>query len=216
MLARVAELLDALGPFPPGSTRDKKWRTTAQLANQLGLRGVDAVTRLDQVLRQHESEGVARLDNGLPPDRVVRRAKYPDRTTALPLWGSTKHHGQPWSGHRPDRNDPAEQRRPGLVLAEDAPRVFLSHASDDALTALRLAEELAALGICAWRFETEIEQRGFIADCVRIAIAKSDALLGFVTRTSIASLWVLTELHTCLETQKVAALVVDASVVRHK
>jgi hypothetical protein len=61
-----------------------------------------------------------------------------------------------------------------------------------------------------WRFETHIEQRGDIAECVHSAIAESDALLGLVTRTSIASLWVLTELHTSLKMQKTVALVVDA------
>jgi len=46
---------------------------------------------------------------------------------------------------------------------------------------------------------------------VRAAIAEADALVALVTRTSIASLWVLTELHTSLETQKTVALVADAS-----
>ena len=211
LLSRVAERLDALGPFPPGSTRDKKWLTTDQLANALGLFGCDAVALLDRVLRQHEAEGLDRLERGRAPERVVRRAKYPDRTTALPLWGSTKHHGQPWSGHRPDRSDPAEDRPSSLVVPEGAPHVFLSHASDDAPTALRLAQVLSAMQVGSWRFETHIEQRGDIAECVRSAIAEADALVALVTSTSVASLWVLTELHTSLETQKTVALVVDAS-----
>lgn len=88
--------------------------------------------------------------------------------------------------------------------------MFLSHAGDDASTALRLAESLAAMRVGVWRFETHIEQRGDIAECVHSAIAESDALLGLVTRTSIASLWVLTELHTSLKMEKTVALVVDA------
>jgi hypothetical protein len=108
LLSRVATLLDALGPFPPGAKRDEKRRTTDQLANALGLFGHDAVARLDQVLRDHEAGGLERLKIGQRPERVIRRAKYPDRATALPLWGSTKHHGQPWSANRPDRSDPAE------------------------------------------------------------------------------------------------------------
>jgi len=87
LLSRVTALLDALGPFSSGAIRDEKWRTTDQLANELELFGSDAVDFLDQVLRQHEAEGLKRLQMGLPPERVVRRAKYPDRTTALPLWG---------------------------------------------------------------------------------------------------------------------------------
>jgi hypothetical protein len=98
-----------------------------------------------------------------------------------------------------------------LAVPEGAPHVFLSHASDDAPTALRLAEALSAMRVGSWRFETHIDQRGFIAECVRAAIAEADALVALVTRTSIASLWVLTELHTCLETQKGVALVVDVT-----
>jgi TIR domain len=211
LLSRVVRLLDALGRFPAGTTRDKKWRTTDQLANELGLFGCAAVALLDGVLRQHETEGFDRLEIGLVPDRVVRRAKYPDRTTALPLWGSTKHHGQPWRGHRPDRSGPAEDLPSNLAVPEEAPHVFLSHASDDAPTALRLAQALSVMHVGSWRFETHIEQRGDIAECVRTAIADADALVALVTRTSIASLWVLTELHSALETQKAVAFVVDAN-----
>ena len=210
LLSRIAGLLDAIGPFPSGAKRNEKWRTTDQLANELGLFGRDAVARLDHVLRHHEAEGLERLETGLSPERVVRRAKYPDRTTALPLWGSTRHHGQPWSGQRPDRSDPAEDLPSSLAVPEGAPHVFLSHASDDAPTALRLAGALSAMRIGSWRFETHIDQREEIAECVRAAIAEADALVALVTRTSIASLWVLTELHTCLETQRAVALVVDA------
>src|SRR5690349_9116563 len=81
LLSRVATLLDALGPFPPGAKRDEKWRTTDQLANELGLFGRDAVARLDQVLREHEAGGLERLKIGQGPERLIRRAKYPDRTT---------------------------------------------------------------------------------------------------------------------------------------
>jgi hypothetical protein len=89
--------------------------------------------------------------------------------------------------------------------------VFLSHASDDGPTALRLAQALSAMRVGCWRYETHIDQRGDIAKCVRTAIAKANALVALVTRTSIASLWVLTELHTSLQAQTAVALVVDSS-----
>ena len=54
LLLRVARLLDAIGPFPSGATRDEKWRTTDQIANELELYGGDAMARLDQVLRNQE------------------------------------------------------------------------------------------------------------------------------------------------------------------
>ena len=209
LLSRVMTLLDALGPFPPDAKRGEKWRTTDQLASELGLFDRGGVDQLDQVLRSHEADGLERMKIGQEPERIIRRAKYPDRTTALALWGSTRYHGQPWIGHLPYRSDPAADLPAHLAVPHDAPNVFLSHAGDDASKALRLAESLAGVGVGSWRFESQIEQQMDIAECVRDAIAEADALVGLVTRTSIASLWVLTELHTSLKMQKNVALVVD-------
>ncbi len=211
LIKKIAQLLDALGPFLPGATRADKWRTTDQLANELKLFESDAVSSLDQALREHKAQVVERINGGLPPDRLVRRAKYPDRTTVLPLWGSTKHLGQPWAGNRPDRNDPAEDLPSILVVPAGAPKVFLPHTHHDYNVALFLAEELASMSVGAWRFQTEIQQGGDIANSVREALGESDGLVALVTRSSIASLWVLTELHTSLQVQKTVILVVDAN-----
>jgi hypothetical protein len=210
LLERVAALLDSL-PSAPDSTRVDKWRTTDQIANELQLFGWEAVDRLERLLRKHEAQGLELMKNGAEPNRMIRRAKYPDRTTALPLWGSTRNLGQPWSGHRPDRSDPPQDSSARLVVPPESPHVFLSHTHDDAFIALGVAEELAAMTIGSWRFETDIEQRGDIADCVRGAIAEADALVAFVSRSSIASLWVLTELHSALAANKTVILVVDAN-----
>jgi hypothetical protein len=210
LLAAVAALLRKL-PIGRDLPRAAKWRTTEQLANELGLAGRDGFDRLDRVLREHEACCLERLANNLPSQAVIRRAKYPDRTTALPLWGSTEHHGEPWPGHRPDRTDPPDDIPPALVVPDGASHVFLSHTRRDADRSLRLAEALAALGIGCWRFETNIDQRADIADCVRAAIAEATCMMALVTRYSIASLWVLTELHTCLKAGGSVVLVVDAS-----
>jgi hypothetical protein len=209
LLVAVATLLDKL-PFARDMPREAKWRTTEQLANETKLFGHDEVNRLDRVLREHEAHCLDRLANGLAPQALIRRAKYPDRTTALPLWGSAENHGQPWAGHRPDRSDPPDDVPPALVLPDSAPHLFLSHTHQDADRALRLAESLAGIGIGSWRFETHIDQRGDIADCVREAITEAAGMVALVTRQSIASLWVLTELHTCLKAGKPVVLVVDA------
>jgi len=66
------------------------------------------------------------------------------------------------------------------------------------------------MGIGSWRFETHIDQRGDIATCVREAITEAAGVVALVTRYSIASLWVLTELHTCLKAGGTIVLVVDA------
>ena len=165
--------------------------------------------RLDRVLRGHETDCVRRLEAGLPIAALVRRAKYPDRTTALPLWGSVKYHGSPWIGHRSERLDQPDDLLETLAVPNTAPQVFLSHTYHDRDLALELAETLAALEIGAWRFETQIDQRGDIADCVREAVAEAACLVALVTRHSVASLWVLTELHTALTSGQRVALLVD-------
>lgn len=210
LLARVSELLDDLGPFTSATPREDKWRTTEQLAHELELFGSDETDRIDQVLRGHEAECLERLERGLPAEEaVIRRAKYPDRTTALPLWGSVKHLGPPWVGHRPDRTDPPDDVPASLRVRNSAPQVFLSHTHQDVSLALRLAEALAAMEIGSWRFETHIDQRGVIADCVKHAIDETACLVALVTRHSIASLWVLTELQTSLRAGVPVALVVN-------
>lgn len=209
LLAAVAALLRKL-PFGRDVPREAKWRTTEQIANELGLVDRDGLDRLGRVLREHEARCLERLEKNPSTEAVIRRAKYPDRTTALPLWGSAEHHGQPRVGHRPDRTDPADDIPPTLAVPDGAPHVFLSHTHRDASLSLQLAEALAKMRIGSWRFETHIDQRGDIAACVREAVTEAARVVALVTRYSIASLWVLTELHTCLQDGRTIVLVVDA------
>jgi hypothetical protein len=151
------------------------------------------------------------MGRGLAANAVIRRATYPDRTTALPLWGSTKHHGQPWPAQAAaNRVDEPADVQVALQLPEAAPRAFLSYTRQDTHLALCVASDLARMGLRSWMFETHIEQRGPIAACVREAIAAAERCLALVTRDSIASLWVLTELHTALQAGTPVTLVVDA------
>ena len=196
LLEKAAQVLDRLGPFAPGAPRSEKWRTTDALASELGLESAAEIDRLDGVLRAHEADAVALLEADDEPGALVRRAKYPDRTTALPLWGSARWHGQPWRGSR--RTDDPEDEPMSLRTQEGAPTVFLSHTYHDTIRAYSLAESLAALGVRTWRFETRIDQGADIADCVRTAIGDADCVAVLLSGHSIASLWVLTELHTAL------------------
>lgn len=208
LLARAAAHLSGLGPFLSSAPRDRKWRTTEQIAADLGLPG-HAVDQLGRTLRLHEARCLAKLRQGLPSGALVRRAKYPDRTTALPLWGSVDHHGEPWIGLDPNRGDPPDDLPPLLRVPAGSPTVFLSHAQQDADLALSLAGALAELGIGAWRFQTHIDHRQEIAKSVRRAIRAADGVIALVTRSSIVSLWVLTELHTALRHDTAVGLVVD-------
>src|SRR6202011_5026806 len=139
VLVSVADLLRKL-PFGRELAREVKWRTTEQIANELGQFDRAGIDRIDRILHQHEARSLERLEQNLPAEAVIRRAKYPDRTTALPLWGSVEHHGQPWMGHRPDRTDPPDDIPYNLLVPNGAPQVFLSHTRWDAGLSLRVAE----------------------------------------------------------------------------
>lgn len=213
LITELAAILDALGPFRPKARREEKWRTTEQLANDLFDRTEKRVTldSLTDILTRYEVTICNRIAQGLPPDAVIRRATYPDRTTALPLWGSTRHHEQPWAGQAPaNRLDEPIDVPAGLEVPPSAPHVFLSHTRQDTDLALRLARDLARMGLGSWMFEMHIEQRGPIAACVRLAITTAERCLALVTRDSIASLWVLTELHTAMQAGRPITLVIDA------
>jgi hypothetical protein len=196
LLREVTAILDALGPFRDNAPRTEKWRTTEQLAGDVGLATAEGVDRLDGVLLAHEAACLASLDGDPPIEPLVRRAKYPDRTTALALWGSVRWHGPPWTGHT--RTDDPDDEPRSLRVPEGAAGVFLSHTAHDRLLALAIAEAFAKEGIASWRFETDIEYGLDIAQCVRSAIADASAIVAVLTGYSIASLWVLTELHTSL------------------
>lgn len=205
LLAQIAAILDGLGPFRAEARRSDRWRTTEQLAAELQMDSKADFDRVDRVLRGHEVDYVTRLEGGSLPEAVVRRAKYPDRTTALPLWGSVRWHGQPWMGHQKRELPDAQPASLGIPLG--APTIFLSHTSHDRLLAYALAEAMAGHGIQAWRFESGIGFGSDIADAVRAALAEADAIVVLLTGYSIASLWVLTELHTGLEVNQRIAVV---------
>ena len=146
VILRVAKILEDLGPFPKTAPRHQKWRTTEQLANALWHSDAHLhLEELDQLLTQYEAEYRDQLKRGINPVALIRRAVYPDRTTALPLWGATVHHGQPWlSQSSGQRADPPEDFPDLEGVPESAPHVFLSHASGDSSLAGDIARTLAA------------------------------------------------------------------------
>jgi len=212
-IIRIASILDALGPFAKGTPRQLKWRTTEQLANQLWETEAHVNLKpLDELLRQYEATYRERLRKGLEPDALIRRAVYLDRITALPLWGATSHHGQPWLNQSAEqRTDPPDDIPDSWCVPESAPRVFLSHASVDERLAGDVAEALAEVQIGTWMFETNVGYAQIIADCVRDAMKECCCCVALVTRDSIASLWVLTELHNALNVGRPCLLVFDSS-----
>jgi hypothetical protein len=213
IILRVATILGSLGPFATGTPRESKWRTTEQLANALWQSHAHVhITHLDELLTRYEAEYRNRLENGIQPDALIRRAVYPDRTAALPLWGATIHHGQPWLNQPAvHRTDPPDDIPDSRRVPESAPSVFLSHASLDEKLAAIVAEALAAMQIGAWMFETNVGYGQNIASCVRDAMKECSCCIALVTRESIASLWVLTELHNALNVGRPCFLILDAA-----
>jgi hypothetical protein len=142
LLQTIAGILEALGPFTTDTPRHLKWRTTEQLLSALRQLGLNVdLQELDGLLQRYEAEYRGRLTRGLAPNALVRRAVYPDRTTALPLWGATSRHGQPWL------NQPASERIEAAIdipatrrVPASAPRAFLSHASVEEILAASIAK----------------------------------------------------------------------------
>jgi hypothetical protein len=210
---RIATLLEGIAPFSRDTPRHLKWRTTEQLAVELAIPGGDVnLAHYEALLTAYENVYRERLARNLPPAARFRRAVYPDRTTALPLWGATKFHGQPWlSQPLAVRTDQPEDIPATHRVADSAPRVFLSHAALDQVLASSVAESLAAMQIGAWRFESYIKSGDNIAASVKSAITDCCCCLGLLTRESIASLWTLTELHTARALGTPCLLLVDTS-----
>lgn len=213
LILNIAEILEALGPFKKSARRELKWRTTEQLANLLWQSDAHLhLNNLDELLTQYEARYRERLKRGLTPDALIRRAVYPDRTTALPLWGATSHHGHPWLDQPAEqRMDPPDDIPDCQRVPESAPRVFLSHANVDHILAASVATALAAMRIGPWMFETNVGYGQNIANCVRDAMKECCCCIVLVTRDSIASLWVLTELHNALNVGRPCVLVFDCA-----
>lgn len=210
IIAQITTLLDNL---PHEGPREATWRTTDQLTNELVRRGFEVdLDDVDQALTRHEARYRKQLEDGLPAEAYIRRATYPDRRTALALWGSTNVHRAPWpSQPASERLDSPQTLTSATHVDESAPRAFLSHTHNDAVLATAMVSALANMQIGAWMFESDIEYRRPIAKCVRAAIEQCACCVGLLTRTSIASLWVLTELDTALECKKPVLLVIDVA-----
>lgn len=214
ILSSATEILDSLGPFTDASKRSERWRTAKQLSMMISQKLVRFVSpeRLEELLKNVHMNAVERLDKGENPNTPIRRAMRPDLTTTELLWGSTLHLGQVWKGFPRD----LKQDQPGTFyeaadLSIDAPAVFISLSHYDLDRGKELARKLVSLDVNCWLAAINIEFGGDIVEHVREALYECDAIVGFVTRRFICSLWCRTELHTSLSRQSAAYLVLDTS-----
>jgi hypothetical protein len=212
LILQIESVLEGLGEFGEDAPREAKWLTTEQLANRLWSSDASSHLKdLDDLLSRYEAIYRVQLESGLQTEARIRRAVYPDRTTALPLWGLTRRHGQPWLNKPTERRtDPPDDIPDSRRVSASAPHVFLSHSNIDQALGTEVAEALAQMDIGTWMFETNIGHGQNIAGCVRDAIAGCSCCLLLVTRDSIASLWVLTELHNALNIGKRCFLIINS------
>ena len=102
----------------------------------------------------------------------------------------------------PEGDDAAEEdviklsERPGPGLS-----VFVSHASEDARIASRVAMGLRAFDYDTWYDDWELLPGDSIIERIEAAIASTDVLLVFLSRNSVRSAWVQRELSAGLSRQ---------------
>lgn len=214
ILEEAVRILESLGPFEPETKRSDKWRTADQLASEISEKfseDVD-VKRVEDVLRKEHLTAMQAVEAGQVPPALIRRSLRPDLTTAKLLWGSTKHLGPVWSSFPKDKR----QDRPLKFLRTqnlpaNSPRVFLSHGFSDTAVAMKLGNDLLSLNLDVWMAEIHIEYDADIVASVERALHESDALVGFVTKSFMASLWCQTEMQTKLTGGYPSYLVIDTS-----
>ena len=214
ILQEAARILKDLGPFKPETKRSDKWRTADQLAFEISEKFSEDVDgeRVEDVLRQEHLAAMQAVEAGLQPSALIRRAVRPDLTTAKLLWGSTLHLEPVWRGFPKDKRQdkPVESPRTQNLPA-NSPRVFLSHGLSDTTVARKLNDDLLNLNLDVWMAEIHIEYDADIVASVKRALDESDALVGFVTKSFIASLWCQTEMQTKLRSGYPSYLVIDTS-----
>lgn len=214
ILKEAVRILESLGPFQSDTKRSAKWRTADQLASKMSEKfsGYVDPGRVEDILRKQHTAAMKAVEAGEEPSALIRRAMRPDLTTTKLLWGSTRLLGSVWQGFPKDKR----QDTPGKFLRrpeflENCPRVFLSHCHSDTTVAMNLGSDLVNLGIDVWMAEIHINPGEDIVANVRAALDETDALVGLVTRSFIASLWCRTELHTALSSKYASYLVIDTS-----
>jgi hypothetical protein len=190
-LQKLTSYLASLPIVSQGEERDLSWRDAEQILAHWKAQAWEGPTcdadTLDQLL-------LAALEER-PGAFPLRPAKYPGRSTIRRLWGHTSRVGE-----RPSSADATLTLERQLVFEEielppDAPQVFLSHSHLDIHFAGRMRLELARVGLKAWMSEEELRDGALIIEGVRHAVWQSTAVIGLLTRRSLAAAWFDTEIY---------------------
>lgn len=138
----------------------------------------------------------------------IRPAKYPDQHSLLLLWGH-KTRLRPNSEVRLHNEDePLELEV--LHLPEDAPQLFVSFSSKDLVLAVKMRKCLAELGFGTWLYVTNIKKDRLISEIVQSGIKNCVGVVALLTRVSIGSAWVYTEVNVSINSGKPVFGIFDA------
>src|ERR1700730_14950817 len=84
---------------------------------------------------------------------------------------------------------------------EQRPRVFLSYAKDDSAVVRQVAAALQKTGKDVWLDTWELARGDSIKDRVNLAVHTSDLFLVILSKASVASHWVQSELSAALASE---------------
>lgn len=136
--------------------------------------------------------GVSHVDDAFIAirDGIVVLDEIEDQLTRLVEWGGEE----------------IEDRQVDL-RASDRPdkRVFVSHSSADSEISERIAYGLRAFGYSCWYAEWEIQGGESIVNKINDALSESDVLVVVLSRASVTSDWVKTEMNAALMRQLAGA-----------
>ncbi|MEP7110290.1 MAG: toll/interleukin-1 receptor domain-containing protein [Ferruginibacter sp.] len=198
----IAELeirLKSLPSLNEEVEREARWMTAEQIKDWSGI--INNVADIDQFLCDEWQLG--KLKN-------IRPAKHPHSSKLVTLWG---HIENVWpvdpSAIQLSRLDEPMQLEQ-FDLPEEAPKIFISYSSVDLDLVQQLRKQLASKGFQSWLYVSEINRGRLIFDNVSSGIENSIAAIGFITRFSIGSAWVYTELMTTVKKGMLVYALFDA------
>ncbi len=196
---KLASKLQSLPTAQEASKREESWMTAEEIQKWSGIPRSPA--EIEQALLHRWQR--AQLGH-------IRPAKYPHQDNLSRLWGHIervrpldKVHLEPFRLDAPLELEPLE-------LPPGAPQLFISFCSLDLELAIQVRQSLAEQGIYSWLYLDQIKTGDTIFEAVRAGMNTCFGLIGLLTRTSIGSAWVSSELQTGLEIGKSIFAVFDA------
>jgi|SRR5271165_6868209 len=188
-LQKLCSYLGSLPIVERGEDRDLSWRDAEQILVHWSTQGWDAPTSDADDLDRALLATLEKRSGAFP----LRPAKYPGRSTLRRLWGNTNRVKE--GADCALLTSPRQLVFEELRLPPKAPQIFISHSHSDVHFAARIRLELGRLGLKAWLSEEGLKEGDPIIEGVGYAVRQSTAVIGLLTRRSLAAAWFDTELY---------------------